>query len=138
MEHPVDKVLRTLNLPVTGLSFPPRDWEILQQWGDGWALRCRGLRAIIDVEVKGDGRWWAHLSVSRKDWPPSHADMATTKLAFFGERYAYAVFPPADRYVNIHPNCLHLWALIDATDGRVLPEFSAVSAKFWKQIGRSI
>jgi hypothetical protein len=38
--------------------------------------------------------------------------------------YAYAVFPPADRYVNIHPHCLHLWARLDGS--AVLPEFSEI------------
>lgn len=49
------------------------------------------------------------------------------KEIFVGDRYAYAVWPPSDRYVNLQPNVLHLWApwWPESVDG-VLPEFSRV------------
>lgn len=53
--------------------------------------------------------------------------MALVKDAFIGpDRYAYSVWVPRDRHVNIHRHCLHLWALMTDDEGRVLPEFSAV------------
>ena len=65
----------------------------------------------------------------------AQAQKQTVKLAFIGpEKYAYAVWPPTDKYVNIHPHCLHLWARLDLTDGRVLPEFSEILP----EVGRSI
>lgn len=102
----------------------PKGWTVIRQWGDGWAVQNGGLRAIIDCSIKADGNWWLHLSVSRKAWNPTHDDMAIAKAAFLGDRYAYAVWPPADKYVNIHPYCLHLWARLDGT--AVLPEFSDI------------
>jgi len=104
----------------------PKGWELLHRWGDGYALReiGGGLRVLVDCEVKADGNRWIHVSFSRKDWTPNHADTCKIKAAFIGDRYAYAVFPPADRYVNIHEHCLHLWAREDGTG--VLPEFSEV------------
>jgi hypothetical protein len=118
----------------SGLSFPPKGWTVLQRWGDGYVLRDGGgLRVLIDCELKADNRWWVHVSVSRKDWTPSHADIVTVKQAFMGERYAYSVWPPSDKYVNIHEHCLHLWALCEG-DGRVLPEFSEVL----EGVGRSV
>ena len=84
--------------------------------------------------MKDDGEWWIHVSVSRKSWDPTHAEMRSVKLAFLGERYAYAVWPPSDKYVNIHTHCLHIWARVDHTNGRVLPEFSSVL----EDVGRSI
>lgn len=116
------------------VPYPPKDWHFLDFWGDGHSFVHRnGLRLLIDCETKSDGKPWVHISVSRKDWTPSHADMALVKQAFIGERYAYAVWPPRDQYVNIHKHCLHLWALAEG-DGRVLPEFSDVL----DGIGRSI
>jgi hypothetical protein len=112
----------------------PKGWEIMQRWGDGYALRSNGLRVIVDCEPKNDGSQWLHVSVSRAGWTPSHADMHRVKNDFIGNRYAYSVWPPEDQYVNIHAHCLHLWARWDETDGRVLPEFSAVLPG----IGRSI
>lgn len=105
----------------------PKGWTIIQRWGEGFALRetTGGLRVLVDCSFKDDGEAWLHVSYSRKDWTPNHADTVKVKEAFIGDRYAYAVFPPASLYVNIHPHCLHLWARMSG-DGRVLPEFSAV------------
>ena len=112
----------------------PRGWQFLQMWGDGWALRQKdgGLRVIVDCEVKDDGNEWIHVSYSRAKETPSHADTVRVKDAFLGDRYAYAVFPPSDKYVNIHKHCLHLWARADGQ--AVTPEFSSVLP----EIGRSI
>lgn len=114
----------------------PRGWRILQEWGHGYAVREveGGLRVLIDCAEKSDGKMWLHVSYSRKDWVPNHADTCRVKAAFIGNRYAYAVFPPSEKYVNIHPNCLHLWALMDGGIGQVLPEFS----EELQGIGRSI
>lgn len=107
----------------------PKGWEIVNRWGDGYACQQThgGLRILIDCEIKEDQNEWIHVSVSRKAWIPTHADMALVKHDFIGDvRYAYSVWPPAEFYVNIHPHCLHLWAKVDGSDGRVLPEFSDV------------
>lgn len=114
----------------------PDGWEVIHKWGEGYALRDRTgeLRVLIDCEEKSDGQQWIHVSASRKKWAPSHADMCRVKKDFIGcDRYAYSIWPPVDRYVNIHPYCLHLWARIEGV-GQVLPEFSAVIEGF----GRSI
>lgn len=114
----------------------PIGWETLdQRWGDGYAYReiGGGLRVIMDCKMKADGNPWIHVSYSRKSWTPTHEDTAKVKRAFIGDdRYAYAVFPTTDKYVNIHPHCLHLWARLDGAP--VLPEFS----EQLKGIGRSI
>jgi hypothetical protein len=94
----------------------------------GCSVACQqidgGLLVLIDCEEKADGNRWIHVSVSRKKWTPTHEDMVLVKEAFIGDRYAYSVWPPKAEYVNIHAHCLHLWALWDGKDGRVLPEFS--------------
>lgn len=124
--HPLDAGLMEIKAPLSGLDFPPKGWRILQPWGFGYALQHReGLRAIIDCSQKEDDRWWVHISLSRASRTPTHEDMVQAKRDFLGDRYAYAVYPPTERYVNIHQHCLHLWALVDSKDGKVLPEFSA-------------
>lgn len=106
------------------VPYPPKDWHFLESGGDGHAFAHKnGLRLIVDCERKEDGKRWVHVSVSRKHHTPSHEDMCKVKAAFIGDRYAYAVFPPSEHYVNVHPNCLHLWSLAEE-DGKVLPEFS--------------
>jgi hypothetical protein len=133
--HPLDAGLLQLNLPPSGLAFPPLGWRILQPWGFGYALGSNtGLRAIIDCSQKDDDRWWVHISISRQSRTPTHEEMAAAKVSFLGNRYAYAVYPPVEQYVNIHAHCLHLWAVIDVGDGRILPEFSSELSG----IGRSI
>src|SRR4051812_14640431 len=105
----------------------PKGWELVERWGDGYALRQKsgGLRVLIDCAPKADGAEWLHVSVSRKHWTPTHADMALVKQDFIGDdRYAYSVWAPKSRHVNIHAFCLHLWARMDNEDGQVLPEFS--------------
>ncbi len=114
----------------------PKGWEVIQKWGDGYAVREKdgGLRVLVDCEEKEDGRQWLHVSYSRKSWTPNHDDTVKIKNAFIGsDLYAYAVFPPEENYVNIHAHCLHLWAMMEG-DGKVLPEFSGVIPG----IGRSI
>lgn len=110
----------------------PKNWTVIRSWGNGFALRRGGLRAVIDCSEKADGQMWLHLSVSRENWAPSHDDMKLAKAAFLGDRYAYSVWPPAAKYVNIHPYCLHLWARLDGSP--VLPEFSGIV----DGVGRSV
>jgi hypothetical protein len=115
----------------------PKGWRVLDRWGDGYRVLqiVGGLRVIVDCEIKADGLPWLHVSVSSKDSTPTYDDMALVKLDFIGDtRYAYSVWPPGEKYVNIHQHCLHLWARLDSPDGRVLPEFSVEL----EGIGRSV
>jgi hypothetical protein len=133
--HPLDAGLLEIGCPTSGLAFPPKGWEILEEWGLGYALRhTNGLRVLIDCATKKDDKLWVHVSFSRKSWTPTHSDACQVKSDFLGDRYAYSVHPPSDKYVNIHNHCLHLWCLVDAARGRVLPEFSEVLPC----IGRSV
>lgn len=122
--HPLDAGLLERGEPCSGLPFPPNGWSLVREWGLGYALESKnGLRVIIDCAMKSDNRWWVHVSVSHSRATPTHDEMARVKRDFLGDRYAYAVYPPLERYVNIHHHCLHLWALAEG-NGAVLPEFS--------------
>lgn len=101
----------------------PDGWTVLQPFGDGNAYAHRsGLRVIVSTADYPDGREWMHVSVSRKDRLPSWDDLQFVKHVFVGERYAYQVFPPSDRHINIHEFCFHLW--VPLTDEPPLPDFT--------------
>ena len=123
---PLNIGLASIGASLEEIRFPPEGWLLIQSWGDGYALQKGSLRVIIDCEKKNDGNYWLHVSASKKDWTPSHDEMASIKKDFIGvRRYTYSVWAPETEHVNIHPHCLHLWCKIDADDSRVLPEFSA-------------
>lgn len=96
-------------------AFPPDGWQIMQPYGDGYALReSSGLRLLIDAEFKADGRAWLHVSVSRAKWLPTWDDLKRVKREFIGDNHvAVMVFPESSDYVNIHAFCHHLWHCID-------------------------
>ena len=52
---------------------------------------------------------------------PTYADLQLVKSEFIGnDKKAIMVFPEEENYVNIHPNCLHLWYSAE----NPIPEFS--------------
>jgi hypothetical protein len=133
--HPLDAGLLEIGCEPSGLTFPPNGWQIIQEWGLGYAMRhANGLRVLIDCGLKEDNFWWVHVSFSRKSWDPTYADACQVKQDFLGDRYTYTVHPPQEKYVNIHAHCLHLWSRVDGNGGRVLPEFSDIL----EGVGRSI
>ena len=66
--------------------------------------------------IASNGGGWEHVSVSRRDRVPTWHEMCQIKDMFFSQDDVVIQFHPAQRdYVNIHPNCLHLWRPIDGT-----------------------
>lgn len=56
------------------------------------------------------GSGWDHVSVGRKDRIPLWVEMCWIKDRFFAPEDCVVQFhPPASKYVNTHPNVLHLW-----------------------------
>lgn len=111
-------------LPGQGRILPPT-YRVRACRLDGAAyMRTDGLSVIVSGTVESDGKRWLHVSLSRKNRMPSYEDLQQAKWTFIGaDNYAVQVFPPADKHVNIHPYCLHLFACLD---GWPLPEFSGV------------
>lgn len=109
-----------------GTRLAGTSWVLIETGDDGqaWQHQGLGLRVMWSVAREDDDRPWLHVSVShRNGWPPNRNHMARVKEVFVGpDRYAYEVWPPADRYVNIG-EVLHLWAPVDH---QPLPEFSHV------------
>lgn len=102
----------------------PPAWHIVEILVDGGKYRNprRELAAILSVNREQDGRFWLHLSASHARRIPTWPELIEVKEFFLGNREAYAVAPPRERYVNIHPHVLHLFALLDGA--AVLPDFT--------------
>lgn len=106
----------------------PRNWRLVAADEMGRAWQClsgtgAGLKVIETAATERDGRRWYHVSFSRAMRIPTWEDVTLVHRLFVGEEVeAYQVLAPRSRWVNVHPNCLHLWACLDAPDG-VLPDF---------------
>ncbi len=65
-------------------------------------------RRLCVVVSWGDG--WDHVSVSKPKRVPTWDEMCFVKDIFFNpDECVIQYHPPQSAYVNIHPNCLHLW-----------------------------
>lgn len=103
----------------------PPAWEMVERdhiSGAKYVARLRGLVAIISCSRELDGQFWLHLSVSHRKRVPTWQELTWCKDIFLGDREAYQVLPPPERYVNIMPNVLHMFARIDGA--AVLPDFT--------------
>jgi hypothetical protein len=64
---------------------------------------------IIMVTVD-DGHW--HLSISHKSRYPTFDEIRDARYKYIPNEVVMAMlFPPKEEYVNVHPNCFHLWEL---------------------------
>ena len=82
--------------------------------------KFNGLVVLAGVGL-WEGKRWLHVSCSHKNKMPSWKELKEVKEKFIGDRKAIQIFPIKSEYVNIMPNCLHLWACLD-DDG--LPDFT--------------
>lgn len=110
-------------------------WEAPRILPPSWIERRRGsdgaqymnasarLAAILSCSIESDGRAWLHLSVSHAQRIPTWGELRVCKEQFLGDREAYSILPPRARYVNLHNNVLHLFALLDET-ATALPDFT--------------
>lgn len=87
-------------------------------------LAPTGLCVLETIRPYEDGKTWHHVSASFPDRLPTWEDLGMVKRIFMGNNVtALQIFPPASRYVSLHPYVLHLWRCLD---GDVTPEFSRV------------
>ncbi len=104
----------------------PASWREVERDKDGGAKYRnpnQKLAAILTCSVELDGRAWLHLSLSHATRVPTWGEMRVAKEQFLGDREAYSILPPRARYVNIHNNVLHLFALLDEKQC-ALPDFT--------------
>lgn len=70
---------------------------------------CRVLVSQERYPNKGERLWW-HLSISCADRYPTWEEIKDARYCLLPMGLTFAqLLPPLDRFVNIHPNCFHLW-----------------------------
>ena len=51
-----------------------------------------------------------HLSISHPHRYPTWQEIKDARYHFMSpDNHVYMILPPKDQYVNVHPNCFHLW-----------------------------
>ena len=64
------------------------------------------------IENLPDGLW-SHLSLSCVDRYPTWEEILDCRYTFFKDTdEVFQVLPPKGEYINLHPNCFHLWHAI--------------------------
>lgn len=118
MKPPPDEIMALFDARL------PRGWMAVKEGIDGRAYQNKSAGLIVISSVGNyDGRWWQHVSVSRRSRMPTYDDLALVKRLFVGEHaMALQVFPKASDHVNLHPYCLHLWSPVDGESP--LPDFT--------------
>ena len=84
--------------------------EIQKQTIDGVAgiLHMTGLRHCTVIASWGGG--WEHVSVCPANRTPDWTEMCAIKDMFWNDdEVVMQLHPAKSNYVNLMPNCLHLW-----------------------------
>lgn len=89
-------------------------WESSHGDDFGWFMvpspSARGVTLKVLVGPGTEEIPWEHVSVSLPGRCPNWPEMARVKSLFWGDDETVVQFhPPKADYVNVHPNCLHLW-----------------------------
>ena len=80
-------------------------WSSDESNGNNGAFQIGVLHILAS-----DGEGWDHVSVSTPKKIPTWKQMCQVKALFWGpEDCVIQYHPPSSEYINIHPNCLHLW-----------------------------
>lgn len=111
-------------VPLVAIGGPPfvAGWRC-RVTAFGAYYRVPGGDVVIFSLARHEGLLWAHLSMSKPSRMPTWPELVAARDALLGDHVeAYQVAPPRDRYVNVHPRVLHLFACLDRPEG-VLPPF---------------
>lgn len=65
------------------------------------------------TETDLGGGYWKHLSISHPRRYPYWQEILDARYSFFEKTDTVVqIMPPENEYVNLHPNCFHLWSPI--------------------------
>lgn len=93
---------------------PARQGKSTMMPGEALQHLASGLRVFETTDVLADGRRYMHLSISHPDRYPTWEELIMVKEHFLQpEDEAVQVLPRKSEYVNVHPNCFHLWYCYD-------------------------
>jgi hypothetical protein len=104
----------------------PSNWREVERGLDGakYISDAASLACVLSCSIESDGRPWLHMSVSHRKRIPTWGELRVTKELFLQDREAIQILPPKAKYINIHPNVLHLFALLDEKASTGLPDFT--------------
>ena len=91
--------------------------KLYGEYGDAFhgAAKVKLRSGFVANVILSAEAGWEHVSVALDNRCPTWRDMCEIKDLFFDHDEAVVQFHPArESYVNIHPNCLHLWRPIEA------------------------
>jgi len=103
----------------------PAGWRQSGRKLDGASYMCdnRRLSVIVSASVELDEKKWLHVSCAHPHKLPSWETIKMVKDIFIGrKRQAIQVLPAEEKYININPNCLHLFSCLDDADP--VPDFT--------------
>lgn len=86
--------------------------HVIQTGIDGGCgnLYLNGIKAEPMTVIWSWGEGWEHVSCSYRKRVPTWEEMCKVKeIFFYPEEVAVQFHPRKSEYVNLHPNCLHLW-----------------------------
>jgi hypothetical protein len=96
------------------MGFVPAGSAPIAPGGSLWLSREKHLRLIVSV----DGGY-LHASISHPDRYPTWAEiMRVRDWIFPAEMEVVMVLARRSEYVNLHPNCFHLWQSRCGEEGR--------------------
>jgi hypothetical protein len=63
------------------------------------------------VIVSQDAGYW-HMSISHPNRYPTFDEIRDARYEFMPDNIVAAMlYPPKSEYINVHPNCFHLWEI---------------------------
>lgn len=81
----------------------------MKNWRDGTPGMGPDMAVIASYDATPHGRL-LHVSISRQDRYPTWGEIKAVREAFFeADEDVMMLLPKRAHYVNVHPNCFHLW-----------------------------
>jgi len=82
-----------------------------------WFLGNLTIIRSYDGPLEMFGRMFnkvCHVSISHRSRYPTWGEIKELRYEFMPREFdAYMIFPPPSQYVNEHPNCFHLWMVLE-------------------------
>jgi hypothetical protein len=94
------------------VDFPP---GLFAKGEEPRAFAKGDCRVLVGREHRnGESRLRLHLSISRVDRYPNWDEIKAARYELLPLHLTFAMLlPPPGDYVNIHPNCFHLWEVTE-------------------------
>ncbi|MCM1532750.1 MAG: hypothetical protein NC114_10840 [Ruminococcus flavefaciens] len=95
-------------------ALPPYIRPIGERFGCLQFVNIRNNMVILfSTDQDENGQLYHHVSCSFRNRIPNWNELHGVKNLFIGkDRTAFIFFPPESEYLNLHPNCLHLWSSV--------------------------